>query len=57
MKSATKISVGSKGHTWVSNAAFSRLTGIKRVCLYCGATNLDRKTVCPGPKKRRKVKS
>ena len=35
-------------HLWVSNAAFSRLTGIRKVCMVCGqpSNNADRE--CPG---------
>lgn len=36
-------------HVWVSNTAFTRLTGIKKVCLFCG-TN-DPKMKCE-PRKR-----
>jgi hypothetical protein len=35
-------------HIWISNAAFTRMTGIKKVCITCGqpSNNADKK--CPG---------
>lgn len=38
-----------KKHTWVSNAAFARLTGYAAVCLHCGAPKTDlTNRACPG---------
>jgi ribosomal protein L40E len=35
-------------HFLISNRAFSRMTGIKKVCLDCGAADPPRGSVCPG---------
>lgn len=45
----TRIKDGGNGHTWVSNRAFTRLTGLKRVCLTCGQSNLNATKTCPRP--------
>jgi hypothetical protein len=45
----TRISQGRSAHTWVANRAFTRLTGIKKVCLTCGQTNLNAQKTCPRP--------
>jgi len=42
-------------HTWISNRAYERLTGLARVCMDCGLA-LERgerlvEKVCPGPRK------
>ena len=50
VKGALKITEGASKHCWMSNTAFSRLTGIKKVCLYCGQSNLNATKVCPGKK-------
>lgn len=46
----TRIADGGNGkHTWISNRAFTRMTGIKRVCLTCGQSNMNATKVCPRP--------
>lgn len=35
-------------HTWISNRAFTTMTGVKKVCMVCGQTNLNAAKVCPG---------
>lgn len=35
-------------HVWVSNAVFTRLTGVKKVCVDCGAPSNTALKVCPG---------
>jgi hypothetical protein len=48
----TKISEGKSKHCWVSNRAFTRIYGIKKICLYCRQTNENATKVCPGKKAR-----
>ena len=43
-----------KGHRWISNTAFRRLTGIKRVCLICGAPDYDPQHIPARPEFRSK---
>ena len=35
-------------HVWISNTAFTRITGVRKVCMDCGQTNLTATKVCPG---------
>ena len=35
-------------HVWISNAAFARITGIKKVCMLCGQANTNADKTCPG---------
>jgi hypothetical protein len=35
-------------HVWVSNRAFSKLTGIKKVCMVCGQGSPGEERECPG---------
>lgn len=35
-------------HVWISNAAFSRMTGVKRVCMTCGQPSNTAAKECPG---------
>jgi hypothetical protein len=35
-------------HFWIKNAAFSRITGVKKVCMDCGQTDRNADKVCPG---------
>jgi hypothetical protein len=42
-------------HLWVSNRAFTALTGIKRVCLVCGQPDPGADRVCPGKRPEREV--
>jgi hypothetical protein len=35
-------------HVWINNAAFARMTGIKKVCLVCGQPNISADASCPG---------
>jgi hypothetical protein len=35
-------------HFLISNPAFTRLTGVRRVCMDCGAADPPRNSVCPG---------
>ncbi len=35
-------------HDWISNAAFSRLTGIKKVCMTCGQPSNNADRYCSG---------
>lgn len=37
-----------KKHAWISNSAFTKLTGIKKVCMDCKQTNLNAEKDCPG---------
>jgi len=38
-------------HVWIKNVAFTRLTGIKKVCLACGQPDSTAAKVCPGKRK------
>lgn len=35
-------------HAWISNAAFARITGVKKVCMTCGAPSNNAPRECPG---------
>ena len=35
-------------HLLISNGAFARMTGIKKVCMDCGAADPPRNSECPG---------
>lgn len=35
-------------HVWISNAAFARVTGVKKVCMTCGQPNNTADKECPG---------
>lgn len=35
-------------HVWISNAAFTRATGIKKVCMTCGTPSNNAPSECPG---------
>lgn len=35
-------------HIWVSNAAFARVTGVKKVCMVCGQPSNAAARECPG---------
>ena len=35
-------------HLWISNAAFTRMTGIKKVCMACGQASSNASKECPG---------
>jgi hypothetical protein len=35
-------------HFWISNTAFARATGIKKVCMDCGQPSNNADKVCPG---------
>lgn len=35
-------------HFWISNAAFARMTGIKKICMDCGQPSNNADKVCPG---------
>lgn len=35
-------------HVWISNAAFARMTGIKKVCMTCGQGSGNADKVCSG---------
>jgi hypothetical protein len=37
-----------RAHVWISNAAATKLTGVKRVCLVCKQTNVTAAKECPG---------
>ena len=39
---------GAVKHQWISNAAFARLTGIKKVCMVCRQPNTTAAKTCPG---------
>jgi hypothetical protein len=39
-------------HVWISNAAFARITGVKKVCMVCGQPNTTADKVCPGTKEK-----
>lgn len=43
-----------RNHTWISNAAASRLFGIKAVCLNCGQTKPGAERYCPGKRKEKR---
>lgn len=38
-------------HTWISNAAFARLTGINKVCMTCGQPSNAADKECPGKRR------
>jgi hypothetical protein len=40
-------------HVWISNTAFTRLTGVKKVCLICGQPSNNADKVCPGKRAER----
>ena len=35
-------------HVWISNRAFTRLTGFKKVCMGCGQPDKTADKTCPG---------
>ena len=37
-----------KKHDWIRNAAFTRMTGIRKVCMTCGAPSDNAPRECPG---------
>jgi hypothetical protein len=39
-----------RNHVWISNAAFKKLTGIGKVCMYCGKPKGQEAPSCPGKK-------
>lgn len=45
----TRISEGKRKHTWIANRAFTRMTGLKKVCLTCGQSNPNATKECPRP--------
>jgi hypothetical protein len=38
-------------HVWISNAAFTAMTGIKRVCMTCGQPSNNADRSCPGKRR------
>lgn len=37
-----------QSHAWIKNTAFTKLTGIKKVCMMCGAPSNNAPKECPG---------
>lgn len=35
-------------HMWISNTAFTKMTGIKKVCMDCRQPNTTAERFCPG---------
>ena len=42
----------SRKHVWISNAAFSRMTGTKKVCMVCGQPNTTAPRECSGERSK-----
>ena len=40
-------------HFWISNAAFTRMTGAQKVCMDCGQTSINPDPLCPGRRPER----
>ena len=35
-------------HIWISNTAFAKITGVKKLCMTCGQPKDTADRVCPG---------
>lgn len=51
--SATPTEPQTRKHFWISNAAFARMTDVKKVCIDCGQPSTNADKVCPGKRSSR----